>query len=106
MPSSFDINAGEIKIDLTQVQDLSALDGRQLNLDNDFGRIEVVVPPGLSVHVDAQVHGPGHIQFFDDERSGVGSSFVRHHVSGTGTPEISIDADLSVGEIQIHEEGQ
>ena len=65
-----------------------------------------MVPAGLSVRVDAKVHGPGHIRFFDDDRGGFGSSLVGSHVSGPGTPEISIEADLSVGEIQIHEEGQ
>ena len=35
---------------------------------------------------------------------GIGSHEV-HHNGGVGTPEISIEADVSIGEIQISEEG-
>ena len=104
MPASLDTSAGEIILDLSDVQDLAALDGRALDLDADFGRIEVIVPAGLSVSVDANVDGPGHIELFGDERGGIEISDEVRHDAGPGTPEISIDADLVVGEIQVHEE--
>jgi phage shock protein PspC (stress-responsive transcriptional regulator) len=104
VPSRLDTSAGEIVLDLTEVQDLAALDGRSLDLDADFGRIEVRVPAGLSVEVDAHIDGPGHLELFGDERGGIGIGDVSRHEAGAGTPTLSIDADVSVGEIKVLEE--
>ena len=104
VPSSLDTSAGEIILDLTDVADLAALDGKHIELDADVGRIEVIVPAGVSVRVDANVDGPGHLELFGDERGGIEIEDHVRHDAGPGTPEISIDADISVGEIQIHEE--
>ncbi len=52
----------------------------------------MIVPAGLSVHVDANVDGPGHIELFGDERGGIGISDQVHHYAGAGTP-----ADLDRG---------
>jgi phage shock protein PspC (stress-responsive transcriptional regulator) len=103
VPSSLDTSAGEIILDLTDVSDLAALDGKHIELDADIGRIEVIVPAGLSVRADANVDGPGHVQLFGDERGGIGVGDEVNHVAGVGAPEISIDADISIGEIEIHE---
>ena len=105
VPADLNTDAGEIVLDLTRVQDLAALDGRTIELDSDVGRIEVIVPAGLSVRVDANVDGPGHLELFGDERGGIGIDDQINHFAGVGAPEISIDADISVGEIKIHEEG-
>jgi phage shock protein PspC (stress-responsive transcriptional regulator) len=105
VPDQLETSAGEIVLDLTQVQDLSALDGRSIELDSDIGRIEVIVPAGLSVHVDANVDGPGHLELFGDERGGIGIDDEVNHFAGVEAPAVSIEADVSVGEIKIHEEG-
>ena len=44
-------------------------------------------------------------RLFGDERGGIGIDDEVTHFAGAGTPELSIDADISVGEIQVHEEG-
>jgi phage shock protein PspC (stress-responsive transcriptional regulator)/FtsH-binding integral membrane protein len=103
VPADLDTSAGEIVLDLTDVSDLAAMDGKHIKLDVSAGRIEVLVPSGLSVEVIADVNGPGHIQLFGDERGGIGIADRAHHDAGAGTPEIVIDADVSVGEIQVHE---
>ena len=105
VPASLDTSAGEIILDLTDVQDLAALDGKHVELDSDIGRIAVIVPAGLSVQVDANIDGPGHLELFGDERGGIGISDEVHHNAGLGTPELSIDADVSIGEIHVYEEG-
>jgi phage shock protein PspC (stress-responsive transcriptional regulator) len=105
VPSDLDTSAGEIVLDLTDVSDLPALDGKHIKLDVSAGRIEVIVPDGLSVQADAKIDGPGHIQLFGDERGGIGIAEQTHHDAGTGSPEIFIDADAAVGEIQIHQGG-
>ena len=105
VPASLDTSAGEIILDLTDVQDLAALDGKHVELDSDIGRIAVIVPAGLSVQVDANIDGPGHLELFGDERGGIGISDEVHHNAGLGTPELSIDANVSIGEIHVYEEG-
>jgi phage shock protein PspC (stress-responsive transcriptional regulator) len=105
VPSHLDTGGGEIVLDLSDVQDLSGLDGHSIDLQADFGRIEVIVPAGLSVRVDARVHGAGDIVLFGHDNGGVGVSSSRRHSAGPGTPEISIDASVSIGQIEIHEEG-
>ncbi len=103
VPASLDTSAGEIILDLTDVADVAALDGKHVELDADIGRIEVIVPAGVSVRVDANIDGPGHLALFGDERGGIEIDDQVRHDAGPGTPEISIDADISVGEIEIHE---
>jgi phage shock protein PspC (stress-responsive transcriptional regulator) len=105
VPTSLDTSAGEIILDLSDVQDLAALDGKEVKLNADFGRIAVIVPAGLTVHVDANVDGPGHLELFGDERGGFGIDDVVRHDAGAGAPELSIEADVSVGEIKVYEEG-
>ncbi len=103
VPTSLDTSAGELILDLSDVQDVAALDGKHIDLDADVGRIEVIVPEGLTVRVDASIDGPGHIELFGDERGGIEIDDQVRHDAGPGTPEISIDAELSIGEIQVHE---
>ena len=88
MPSSLDTSAGEIVLDLSDVQDLAALDGQEVELDADFGRIEVIVPEGLSVDVDANVDGPGHLELFGDERGGIGIDDEVRHDAGSAPPRL------------------
>ena len=64
----------------------------------------MILPDGLSVRRRTpRIDGAGHIELFGDERGGIEIEDTPHHDAGTGTPEISIDAELSIGEIQIHE---
>jgi hypothetical protein len=102
VPSSLETSAGEILLDLSDVQDLAGLDGQEIKLDADVGRIVVIVPAGLSVAVDATIDGPGHLELFGNERGGIGIDDEVRHDGGLGTPELSIDADLSVGEIKVY----
>ena len=104
VPTSLDTGAGEIVLDLRRVQDLTALDGRTIDLKSSYGRVEVIVPPGLGVTVDAEVHAGGHIQLFGSERGGFGISDQLHHDAGATAPEITIEADVNFGEIQVHTE--
>ena len=104
VPASLDTNAGEVILDLRAVQDLAALDGRSVDIEADVGRIEVIVPAGLSVSVEADIDGPGHIELFGDERGGIGISDSARDDAGTGTPEIDLELDVQVGEIQVHQQ--
>lgn len=98
---SYRIDAGEIVLDLRDVDDVAALDGRTIEVDADFGHLEVILPGGLGATVSADVHGPGNIKLFGQEHGGIDVSQNEYNGSVTG-PQITIDAELSVGEIEVH----
>jgi phage shock protein PspC (stress-responsive transcriptional regulator) len=102
VPLALDTGAGEIVLDLRQVQDLAALDGLSIDLESNFGRVEVILPPGVSADVDAEVHAGGHIELFGSERGGFGLSDQVRHSGGVSTPAVDIQADVTFGEIQVH----
>ncbi|MBA2954026.1 PspC domain-containing protein [Nocardioides sp. CGMCC 1.13656] len=94
------LDAGEQVIDLTRVTDLESLDGRDISIEGGVGRIEVILPEDLAATVSADVDGPGHIDLFGEERGGIDI----HHTAFSGSdgdPEITIDAQLGVGEIEV-----
>jgi phage shock protein PspC (stress-responsive transcriptional regulator) len=94
------LDAGEQVIDLRRVSDLESLDGRAITVEGGVGRIEVILPADLAALVTADVDGPGHIDLFGEERGGIDI----HHTVFSGSandPEITIDAQLGVGEIEV-----
>lgn len=99
--SGYDFGAGEMVVDLSGVQDLENLDGRELRFEGGAGRIEIVLPEDLDVEVDAQVGGPGEVDIFGEQTGGIGSRLVRSHDGGTDVPSLAIDAELGVGEIHV-----
>lgn len=105
VPTDLHTTAGEIVVDLRGVQDVAALQGREIELDVTFGRVEVIVPPGVTVQVHAKVTGGGHMELFGGEYGGFGSEDRVRHDGGFGAPVITIDAEVDFGEIQVHEEG-
>ena len=104
VPTDLSSTAGEVVVDLRQVQDLAALEGRTMRLDVDLGRIEVILPPGVSAAVHAEVSAGGHMELFGADYGGFGAEDRVRHDGGTATPVLSIEARVGFGEIQIHEE--
>ena len=102
--NKYDFGAGELTIDLTEVVDVSNLDGRAIDIEGGAGEIEVIVPDGMDVEVDAQVGGPGDISLFGDHSSGIGSDMTRQHDGGPNAPDIRIDAQMGVGSITVKTE--
>jgi phage shock protein PspC (stress-responsive transcriptional regulator) len=101
---SYEIDAGELKVDLTQVSDVANLDGRHLDLEGAVGTIQVTVPDDLSVTFSGTVHGPGQIEFFHEGHGGISTSLDRTRVAGDDAPTLTIDAELSVGQISVRSE--
>jgi hypothetical protein len=99
---SYRLSAGELVLNLTGVQDLQALDGRTIHLTARTGRIEVVLPSGVDAHVVARVTGAGHITLWGNEWDGVRAHGTAHHTAVAGSPQITIDATLLAGEIDVH----
>lgn len=97
----YEMDAGELRLDLSDVRDLAALDGRSIHLDGDVGRIEVIVPRGLDVQATGTVSGPGHVLIFGQDRGGIDTTYVGTHDGGQDAPALTIDAELSIGEIEV-----
>ncbi len=100
---SYDFGAGELRLDLTDLQDPQNLDDRTIRLDGGVGQIEVIVPDGVDVQVDATVDGPGNIRLFGQDRGGIGTEWDQRFVRGD-VADLTIDAELGVGEIIVNEE--
>ncbi|MCD4535759.1 PspC domain-containing protein [Nocardioides sp. cx-169] len=94
----YQTTAGEIVLDLREVQDLDALDGRTIDLESTFGRIQVIVPDGLDVDADAVIDAGGRTALFGDDRDGSDSHF---HDGGDDAPLLHIDAEVTFGEIVV-----
>ncbi|MCW2793382.1 MAG: PspC domain protein [Nocardioides sp.] len=99
----YDISTGELVLDLRNVRDLTALDGRTVHVTADVGHIEVIVPPGIDTRVDARVDGPGDISLFGRETGGIDVQMSQLHSGGPDVPQITIEADLSIGQIEVHQ---
>ena len=97
------ISAGELIVDLTNVTDLQSLDGQTIRVSADAGRVEVIVPDGVDVTALADVDGPGEIQLFGEETDGIDIKMSGSNDGGTDVPRITIDADLSLGQIEVHD---
>lgn len=98
-----DLGIGEIRIDLTEVEDLENLDGETLRLDLRVGRIEVIVPDeGLTVDADAEAEGVGEIKLFGGKSDQ--SDRATHDGGSDEAPVLTIDADAFMAEIVIHTE--
>lgn len=99
---NYDIDAGELVLDLSKVSDPAGLDGRRIHLRADVGRIEVIVPRGIDVVASGTVGGPGHVVMFGNERGGIDTFLDGSHDGGADVPAIVIDAEVSIGEIEVH----
>ncbi|MCD4524604.1 PspC domain-containing protein [Nocardioides sp. cx-173] len=94
----YQVNAGEIVLDLREVEDLDGLDGRTIDLESTFGRIVVLVPDGLDVDADAVIDAGGRTTLFGDEHDGSDSHF---HDGGDDVPLLHLDAEVTFGEIVV-----
>ncbi|HEX5861751.1 MAG TPA: PspC domain-containing protein [Nocardioides sp.] len=102
--STYDFEAGELVLDLTQVRNPEELDGREIRVEGGAGRIELLVPAEMDVEVNGEVGGPGAIQLFGVQRGGIETTFRGVHDGGADAPSLTIDAELGVGEIYAESE--
>jgi len=100
---TYELTVGEIELDLTEVRDLTSLDGRTITLDVVAGRISVVVPRNLDVTVMSNVD-VGHRSVFGDESDG-GRDTATVEAAGTNAASLTLDIDITFGEIDITREG-
>ena len=98
LDADYDLFAGEVIIDLTQVEDLEALDGETIRSEAVFGHILVQVPEqGLDVNVRSTVEA-GESVLFGDRTDG--SDEGRRNIGG-GVAELTLDLELVFGQIEV-----
>ena len=98
----YDFGGGRFTLDLSDVTDVEALDGRDIAIDGVGGRVEVIVPDGMDVDVTTQVVG-GDSRVFDQRSDGFDITQNGFLDGGDGVPDMSITIDLVAGEIIVRE---
>jgi phage shock protein PspC (stress-responsive transcriptional regulator) len=102
LKDSYDMDVGEIVLDLTAVRDPENLDGRTVDVTGDVGHLDIEVPPGVTVVANTHVTGIGGINAFDRDGGGVDTQLTATHDAGPGAPQLVLDVDLHVGAIDVH----
>ncbi|QIK75495.1 LiaF domain-containing protein [Nocardioides piscis] len=102
---SYDLGAGELLVDLSRVEDVEGLEGRVVTIDAALGELEVVVPEGMDVSVEATT-GIGGVELFGDETGGVGGMREALLDGGEDVPDMRILIDLGVGQVTVREAGE
>lgn len=93
--------AGELVYDLTAIENVAALDGRRIMLEQGVGRIEVIVPRNVDVVTTTSV-GAGDVKLFDTTRDGLGIDFTQRHDVANEAATIYLTVQLGLGEVAVH----
>jgi phage shock protein PspC (stress-responsive transcriptional regulator) len=100
--STYTMDVGEIVLDLTDVRDPQALDGRVITVDGNVGHLDVRVPAAVSVVSESHITGVGGISAFGRDAGGFDTSLTTTRSAGAGAPQLTIVTDLHVGGIDVH----
>ena len=98
----YEFGGGRFTLDLSDVSDVEALDGRDVAIDGVGGQVEVIVPDGMDVDVTTQVVG-GDSRVFDQRSDGFDVTQKGFRDGGDDVPDLSITIDLVAGEIIVRE---
>ena len=97
--SEYTIESGRLSVDLSDVADPEALDGRTIDINARAGELVVVLPDGVQSDVTAGIDGPGQIDLPDHSSGGINSDLTG--VYGEGTSTVTIVTHLSAGHIDV-----
>lgn len=103
--SSYHVKSGSIYLDLTQVTDPQALDGRLVEVSANAGQVHVVVPDDMDVEVNADIKFAGDIDVLGDNRDGTHPSLQTTIDGGENVPQLNLDLHERVGQIIVDREG-
>jgi phage shock protein PspC (stress-responsive transcriptional regulator) len=97
--SSYEMGVGRIELDLTHVEDLAALNGRTITIDNGVGDTLVTLPDNLDVAVTAELNA-GHVEILGREANG-GDASTQYTDADDLDPNLRIDIDGSLGNVEV-----
>ncbi len=100
----YQVPAGRIDLDLTDVRDLEALDGRSITIEANAGELLVAVPDGLHVDYDADIQYGGAITTPAGERDGWASELAGQLGDPENDPSIHLNIDLKFGHIEVRQQ--
>lgn len=96
---SYDIGNGRAVVDLSDVRNPRALDGRTIDVSGRAGELVVVLPQGVRSTVTADISGPGQVDLPDDSSGGFSTGLTGQY--GGGTAAVTIHTRLSAGHIDV-----
>ncbi len=101
---AYTFDAGEFELDLTELRDPEALNGRTIEVTGDIGELVVRVPADMDVRANANVDGPGALTLFGHDSGGIDVSDSRTSDGGADVPELTLDLKIDVGHIEVRTE--
>ncbi|WP_229051788.1 PspC domain-containing protein [Aeromicrobium sp. Leaf350] len=93
----YELGAGSLRLDLSQVRNPEQLLGRTIVIDGGLGQVRVILPDDLAVTVEAEISG-GQIRILGEETSGQGASL---DVVSDERPALTIEIDHTFGQIDV-----
>lgn len=97
--SSYQQGIGNFVLDLTEIRDPGSLDGRSIDIEQGVGSLEVIVPDGVDVDVDAHTDA-GNLILLGKNSNGAPVS--RHYVDPpSDDPQLHLDITQTTGEIRV-----
>lgn len=104
LPADYRMTVGRMVVDLTDISDVEALDGRNLDIQAAFGEIVVKVPDGVDVNVDSHISLGGEIAVGDARDDGNSPQLTEQIDGGDDVPDMTIDIELAAGRIDVQQE--
>ena len=102
MGDHYDFSGGDRVIDLRDIADVSALDGRTLRIRGEFGRVRVYLPAGVGVDATTRITGFGHVDVLGDQQGG--TDFTQTTTADPGSDVVmTLDVELGVGSIEVRQ---
>jgi predicted membrane protein len=94
------LGVGTLELDLSNV-DLAEQPVRT-RVSTGVGTVRVIVPRDADVSVDARA-GIGELDLFGQQDNGtsVRTAVVDHGVAGDGTIDLTLDLDVSIGQVEV-----
>jgi phage shock protein PspC (stress-responsive transcriptional regulator) len=100
---SYDVPAGRIVLDLSQVSDPEELDGRRIELSANAGEITVILPDDVAADFGANVSYGGAIETPVGSRDGWNTDLHGHLGDKDAVAVINLELDLQFGRIAVNQ---
>lgn len=97
------VPAGRIVVDLRRVDDLEALDGRQIDISANAGQLVLRVPRRLAVTYDAHIQYGGSITTPTASRDGWGPRLIGRVGNSDAKAMLDVNLDLKFGDIEVRQ---